>query len=64
MDCPLKYVGQMERTFNTRCKEHICDTRRNNSNSGYSNYILTTGHAYGMIIDTMEIVTRGRKKNV
>jgi predicted helicase len=25
MDCPLKYVGQTGRTFNTRYKEHIHD---------------------------------------
>jgi hypothetical protein len=27
MDCPLKYIGQTGRTFNTRYKEHIHDIR-------------------------------------
>jgi hypothetical protein len=41
MDCPMKYIGQIGRTFNTRYKEHIHDIRSNNSNnSGYSNHIL------------------------
>jgi hypothetical protein len=31
------------------------------TNSGYSNHILSTGHAYRTITDTMEIVTTGRK---
>jgi hypothetical protein len=44
MNCPLKYVGQTGRTFNTRCKEHIHAIRRNNANSGYSSHILRTGH--------------------
>jgi hypothetical protein len=37
LDCPLKYIGQTGRTFNTRYKEHIHDIRSNNSNSGYLN---------------------------
>jgi hypothetical protein len=51
MDCPMKYIGQTGRTFSTRYKEHIHDIRSNNSNSGYSNHILNTGHAYGVMTD-------------
>jgi hypothetical protein len=62
MDCPLKYIGQTGRTFNTRYKDHIHDIRSNNSNnSGYSNHILNTGHAYGTMTDTMDVITTGRK---
>jgi hypothetical protein len=61
MDCPLKYVGQTGRTFNTRYKEHIHDIRSNNSNKGYENHILNTGHTYGTITDTMEIIKTERK---
>jgi hypothetical protein len=46
MGCPLKYVGQTGRIFNKRYKEHIHDIRTNNSNTGYANHILNTGHAY------------------
>jgi hypothetical protein len=60
LDCPLKYVGQTGRTFKTRYKEHIHDIRSNNSNSGYSSHILNTGHTYGTITDTMEIITTGK----
>jgi hypothetical protein len=60
-DCPPKYVRQTGRTFKTRYKEHIHDIRSNNSNSGYSSHILNTGHTYGTITDTMEIITTGRK---
>jgi hypothetical protein len=42
LDCPLKYIVQTERTFNIRYKEHIHGN--NNSNLGYSNHILNTGH--------------------
>jgi hypothetical protein len=61
MDCPLKYVGQTGRTFNTRYKEQIHDIRSNNSNTGYSNHILNTEHTYGTVQDTMEIITLGKK---
>jgi hypothetical protein len=66
MDCPLKYVGQTGRTFNTRYKEHKHDIRTNNSNTLYANHILNTGHSYGTITDTMEIMkteSKGRYLN-
>jgi hypothetical protein len=56
-----KYIGQTGRTFSIRYKEHIHDIRSNNSNSGYLNHILNTGHAYGTVTDTMDIITTGRK---
>jgi hypothetical protein len=61
MDCPLKYIGQTGRTFNTRYKEHIHNIRSNNSNTEYANHILNTGHTYGTITDTMEIIKTERK---
>jgi hypothetical protein len=61
MDCPLKYIGQTGRTLNIRYREHIHDIRSNNSNSRCSNHIMNTGHAYGTIADTTEIIT-GRKE--
>jgi hypothetical protein len=61
LDCPLKYIGQTGRTFHTRYKEHIHAVRNNNSNSGYSNHILNTGHKYGKTTDTMDIIRTHRK---
>jgi hypothetical protein len=49
------------KTFNTKDKEHIHDIRGNNGNTGYSDHILNTGHTYGTITDTMEIITTGIK---
>jgi hypothetical protein len=60
LDCPLKYIGQTGRTFNIRYKEHIHAFRNNNSNSGYSNHILNTGHTYDIINDTMDVLMTGR----
>jgi hypothetical protein len=56
LDCQLKYIGQTGRAFHTRCKEHILAIKNNDGNSGYSNHILNTGHKYGPITDTMDIV--------
>jgi hypothetical protein len=61
MDCPLKYVGQTGRIFNKRYKQHIYDIRTNNSKKGYANHILNTGHTYGTITNTMEIMETERK---
>jgi hypothetical protein len=54
-------ICEMGRTFNTRYKEHIYNIESNNSNMGYSRYILDTGHTYGTMEDTMDIVRIGRK---
>jgi hypothetical protein len=61
IDCSLKYIGQTVQTFYTRYKEHIETVRNNNSNSGYSNHILNTGHAYWSIADTMKIIKIDKK---
>jgi hypothetical protein len=61
LDCPLKCIGQTGRTFHTRYKEHIHVIRNNNSNLGYSNHILNTGHKYGTITDAMDIIRTHRK---
>jgi hypothetical protein len=57
----LKYFGQIGRTLNIRYREPIHAIRTNNSKSGYSNYILGTGHTYGTIKDTMDVRKTGRK---
>jgi hypothetical protein len=56
MDCPRKYVGQTGRNFKTRYKEHIRDIRNNKCTSGYVQHILETGHAFGNMNDSIEIV--------
>jgi hypothetical protein len=61
LDCPLKYIGQTGRAPHTGHKEHIQAVRNINSNSGYSFYILNTGHKHGTITDTMGITMTHRK---
>jgi hypothetical protein len=58
--CPLRYIGQTGTTCKVRYKEFIQAIRNNNSNSGYSSNILNTGHTYGTITDTMDILRKGR----
>jgi hypothetical protein len=60
LDCPLKYIGQTGWIFNIRYREHIHAIRNNNNNSRYSNHILNTGHTYGTINDTMDIIRKGK----
>jgi hypothetical protein len=61
MDYPLKYIGQMSQTLQTRYKEHIQAIRNNNCNSGYSNHIFNTGRACGSITDTMKVIKIEKK---
>jgi hypothetical protein len=60
-DCSMKYIGQTGRTFNTRYKEHIYNIKSNNSNTGYSRHILDTGHSYGTMENTMDVIRIGKK---
>lgn len=64
LDYPLKYTGQTGRAFNTSFKEHIQAIRNNNSNSGYSSYILNMGHTCGIITDTMGIIRTQERKHL
>jgi predicted metal-dependent phosphotriesterase family hydrolase len=42
----IKCIGQRGRTFNIGYKEHAQAITNNNSNSGYSNHILSTKHIW------------------
>jgi hypothetical protein len=46
--------------FRMKCMD-CPQTGRSNNNTGYANHILNTGHTYGTITDTMEIINTGRK---
>jgi hypothetical protein len=49
------------RMFYTWYKEHIQAITYNNCNTGYSDYIINTGHAYGSITDTMRVIKIDKK---
>jgi hypothetical protein len=55
-ECPLNYVGQTGPTFKDRYKEHVRAINTNGQTSKYAQHILDTGHAYGTMIDTMDII--------
>jgi hypothetical protein len=57
----MKYIGQTGTGLNIRYIDHIHAIRNNNSNSVYSSHILNTGHTYGSITDTMDVISTGRK---
>jgi hypothetical protein len=61
LECGGAYVGQTGRKFRTRYKEHMRDIRNNNEKTGYSHHIQSTGHAYGTLEDTLQIVKIHRK---
>jgi hypothetical protein len=59
-DCPLQYIGQTGRSFKTQFNEHIRAVKYNKDTSTYAQHILNTGHAYGNIQDTIEIIQIAR----
>jgi hypothetical protein len=60
-DCELKYIGQTERTFRTRYKEHIREIKTNGQKSKFAQHILDTTHNYDTIEQTMEILHLEKK---
>jgi hypothetical protein len=63
-ECEQCYVGQTCRYFKIRYKEYIRDIRNNRDNIGCDVHILNTGHSYGRIEDTMEIIKVTNKGHV
>jgi hypothetical protein len=61
--CSGVYIGQTRRNFKTRYKEHIQDIKSNNSKTGFSHHILSTGHAYDNIENTLEVLNFQEKGN-
>jgi hypothetical protein len=55
-DCKKAYVGQTGRNFHTRCKEHKRAFKYNTSQSKFAQHIITQGHTFDTIQNTMEIL--------
>jgi hypothetical protein len=54
--CQLKYIGQTGRNFRTRYREHIHAIHSNKTTSKYAQHILDTGHAYGTLENTFNVL--------
>jgi hypothetical protein len=54
--CQGVYIGQTGSNFKARYTEHIREIRNNKPKTGYAQHILDTGHEYGKLEDTMEII--------
>jgi hypothetical protein len=64
-DFPLKYVGQMGRTFRARCNEHIREIQTNIKTSKYAQHILHMTHNCDITEKTMKnIACRKERANV
>jgi hypothetical protein len=55
--CPGNYTGQTGRPFKVRYSEHVQAIRTNNEKTGFSHHILNTGHSYGSLEDSLEIIS-------
>jgi len=59
--CNNVYVGQSGRSINVRHKEHIRYIGTNNPLSAYVLHILQSGHEYGTITDTLQLLKTCQK---
>jgi hypothetical protein len=55
-DCNKAYVGQTERSFNDRYKEHKHAFKTNSHSSNYAKHILEQSHTFGPMHQTMQIL--------
>ena len=55
-DCDKGYIGQTERSFNERYKEHKHAFRTNSHSSNYTKHILEELHTFGPIDQTMQVL--------
>jgi hypothetical protein len=66
-NCPGVYIGQTGPNFKIRYTEHIQDIKNNKIETGFSHLILSTGHTYDKIENTMEILNfqeKGKYLNI
>ena len=61
--CSKVYVGQTERSFAQRFKEHKYAFKTNSHMSNYAKHILEESHSFGPIQDTMQIIQYHAKGN-
>ena len=59
--CNNVYVGQSGRYTNVRHKEYIRYIRTNNPLSAHALHILQSGHEYGTITDTLQLLKTCKK---
>ena len=60
-DCHKAYVGQTGRDFYTRFKEHKRAFQYNTTQSKFAQHLLTHGHTFGNLENTMEIIQLHKK---
>jgi len=66
LKCPdfgKRYVGQIERSFTTRFKEHLHSYKYKHQNSKFSQRFKDCHHSFGSIVNIMEIMQFARKRN-
>ena len=59
--CNNAYVGQSGRSLNVRHKDYIRRIRTNNPLSTHALHILQSGHEYGTITDTLQLLKTCKK---
>jgi ACT domain-containing protein len=63
----MKYIGQTDRSFHIRYKEHIINYKQGNMKSNFAKHLIEQRHTTGTIEDTMDVVhttSKGRLLNV
>ena len=49
-------MGQTDRSFRTRYREHIRDFKYNSGNSKYAQHLIENGHSFGPINESVTIL--------
>jgi cell fate (sporulation/competence/biofilm development) regulator YlbF (YheA/YmcA/DUF963 family) len=57
----LQYIGQTGCSFKPRFNEPVQTIKYNRDTSTYAQHTVNTGHTYGNMQDTMEIIQVARK---
>jgi hypothetical protein len=68
LDCYKNYVGQTDRSFHTRYKEHAQDCRIGNQKSNFAKHLLDHQHTLQLTEDrrmsVLHISSKGRMMNI
>jgi hypothetical protein len=64
MECQKSHIGQMGRSLNIRCKEHIRSIRSNRKDPCYATHILRNSRRYRKMEEIMDKIPYARKGRI
>jgi transposase len=61
LTCHKKYIGQTDRPFHVRFREHYIDYKYPNNKSKFAQHVLEEGRSFGPVNEIMDVLHIAKK---